>query len=90
MVKAIWVMIKGLYTIAQNGGLQLQNKNTYSCMRVVFCMLCRHHMSALMYAAREGHAGVVQLLIDKHANLNKQDTKGYTVSSATALYSIVR
>ena len=36
-------------------------------------------MSPLMYAAHNGRPGLVQLLIVKHADVNAQDMRGWTV-----------
>ncbi|CAH1265806.1 ASZ1 [Branchiostoma lanceolatum] len=38
----------------------------------------RYHMTAVMYAAREGKAGVVQRLMGQGAEVNKQDSRGWT------------
>ena len=37
-------------------------------------------MSPLMYACREGRVKVVSKLLDNNANINKQDSRGWTVS----------
>jgi ankyrin repeat protein len=36
-------------------------------------------MSPLIFAAREGHAKVVERLVNKGAVLNRQDNRGWTV-----------
>lgn len=38
----------------------------------------RYHMSPLIFAAREGHAKVVERLVNKGAVLNRQDNRGWT------------
>lgn len=50
----------------------------------LLCLLCDHRygMSALMYAAREGRATIVQKLIEDNAAINTQDSKGNSVSNA--------
>ena len=37
-------------------------------------------MTPLMYAAREGRLEIVQLLLDSGAEIDRQDTRGWTVS----------
>ena len=36
-------------------------------------------MSPLMYAAREGRSQVIERLVSAGANVDKQDTRGWTV-----------
>ena len=40
-------------------------------------------MAPLMYAAREGRVKVVKRLIELKVEFDKQDTRGYSVGSAT-------
>ncbi len=40
----------------------------------------RQHMTALMYAARNGRALIVEKLVKHVANIDKQESRGYTVS----------
>jgi len=37
-------------------------------------------MSPLLYACQNGHSSLAQLLITTNADVNKQDTRGWTVS----------
>ena len=37
-------------------------------------------MSPLLYACQHSHCGLAQLLVDTNADVNKQDTRGWTVS----------
>lgn len=37
-------------------------------------------MSPLMYACREGRVKVISKLLDNQADINKQDSRGWTVS----------
>jgi len=48
---------------------------------LVFPLDSRYGMSALMYAAREGHSTVVKKLIEVNGYMNRQDNKGYSVGS---------
>lgn len=43
-------------------------------------LIFRYHMTPLIYAAREGREEVVTKLLDAGANINKQDSRGWTVS----------
>ena len=52
---------------------------------MVIFICCRFHMSPLMYAAREGRVKVVKRLIELQVDIDKQDTRGYTVGGATML-----
>ena len=56
----------------------------HSHVKVVF-ICCRFHMSPLMYAAREGRVKVVKRLIELQVDIDKQDTRGYTVGGAMML-----
>lgn len=40
----------------------------------------RYHMTPLIYAARAGHAQVVDYFCQNGAEINKQDNRGWTVS----------
>ena len=42
-------------------------------------------MSPLLYACRGGHPGLAELLISVNADINTQDSRGWTVSSVMAL-----
>ena len=44
----------------------------------------RHHMSPLMYACQKGRQSLAQLLLSTNADINKQDTRGWTVSITTS------
>ena len=44
-------------------------------------MFCRHHMTALMYASKEERPGVVKKLIEAGADVQRQDNRGYAVST---------
>ena len=52
---------------------------------VKFNKLFRHHMSALMYAARDNRPKIVEKLLNMKANPDKQDNRGYTVSPYSLL-----
>ena len=41
-------------------------------------------MSPLHYACRGGHLGLAELLISVNADVNKQDSRGWTVSNVLA------
>ena len=43
-------------------------------------LFSRHKMSPLLYACRGGHLGLAELLISVNADINKQDSRGWTVS----------
>lgn len=45
----------------------------------MFIHMYRHHMSALLYAAKTGRSKVVLKLLELGANVHKQDSKGFTV-----------
>lgn len=47
---------------------------------IFFIVFFRYHMSPLMYACREGRVKVISKLLDNQANINKQDSRGWTVS----------
>ncbi|XP_071540397.1 ankyrin repeat, SAM and basic leucine zipper domain-containing protein 1-like isoform X2 [Panulirus ornatus] len=38
----------------------------------------RHHMTALMFASKEGRSSIVQKLVEAKIDVNKQDNKGWT------------
>ena len=44
------------------------------------CVLHRHRMSPLIYAARQGRVTVCERLLEKGAQINKTDGRGWTVS----------
>ena len=45
-------------------------------------------MSPLMCAARGGHCEVIERLVKAGANLDKQDSRGYTVRAGTIIYIV--
>ena len=45
------------------------------------CYFLRHKMSPLLYACQGGHLGLAELLVSVNADVNKQDSRGWTVSS---------
>ena len=45
-------------------------------------LISRYHMSPLMCAARGGNTTVIERLVQAGANLDKQDSRGYTVGIA--------
>ena len=47
---------------------------------------CRYHTSPLMCAARGGHSEVIGRLVQAGANLDKQDSRGYTVRAVPIIY----
>ncbi len=44
-------------------------------------VLFRHLMTPVMYAAQNGRPNLVKMLIENQADMNIQDTRGWTVSS---------
>ena len=44
-------------------------------------------MYPLMYACQHGHFKLVELLLSKHADMNQQDIRGWTVSVKTIFYA---
>ena len=42
-------------------------------------MFFRHLMTPVMYAAKQGFAKLVKVLCENDADINKQETRGWTV-----------
>ena len=45
------------------------------------CHVTRHGMNAVLHACQSGHNRVVDTLISKEADINKQDINGWSVST---------
>lgn len=46
----------------------------------------RHHTTALIFAAREGHVNIVKLLLEHEANADMADSRGYTALAWAAYF----
>lgn len=49
-------------------------------------LFSRYYTSALIYAAREGRPAVIECLVKAGANIDKQDSRGYTVGTIITNY----